>query len=183
MNTEVYNSHKPTQSAYPLFSRINANYLFNLSKINIDDLLASLKPTTKPTKNITDTKAFQIDSANKQSSEGLSLSKIAEEDPYKKALRLIEEEDNARESIDFFPKRYTKEDEGQRIHADLLKNGVLNDEFGQIYFGWFKSKNAFAFLRLHGTNGLSWSGISYKDYAKKIFKDQFVFANGHVFWK
>ncbi len=103
-----------------------------------------------------------------------------------KALKILEQEQTKtkkRESTDLFPERYTKEEEGRVVHKELCKQNILQEDFGQIYFGYFKSKDAFAFMKLHGCNGLCRANIDYRDYSDEIFKNQFVFADGHVFWK
>jgi hypothetical protein len=83
-----------------------------------------------------------------------------------------------------FPDIYSREDEGRIAHKKLLEQGILDADFGATYFGYFKSKDAFAYFKLYGSNNVcAIPGMDYRDYADEIFKDQFVFEEGHVFWR
>ena len=99
-------------------------------------------------------------------------------------MQIVEQKEKATESVNAFPDKDTKEKEGRMAHKKLFKKGILDADFGSTYFGYFKSKDAFAYFKLYGSTGVNAiQGKDYRDYADEIFKEQFVFLNGHVFWR
>ncbi len=116
---------------------------------------------------------------------GIATKKPSESEK-RKHLVDAEGKDTIRESnkVECFMPNYERMVEGRKVHAELLKQGVLDADFSATYFGWFTNKDAFAYFKLYGSNGISGlPGTDYRDYADEIFKNQFVFLSGHVFWK
>ena len=93
----------------------------------------------------------------------------------------MEVESNIKKKLSIY--RWEKESEGQEIHEKFFKEERLHREFGLIYFGYFKSEEAFAHFKLYGDTDVCCvpGGYCYKKYAKELFPEKFAFLNGHIF--